>query len=152
MAREYSIAFNNIIYDGDFEKLPNHKGIYMFRVTEVKDDGLYYPKVVYIGVAEGEDGLSGRVNEAHERLDDARNLVEKEKKLGKNTILTIAYTDEASDCNDSWKRIEATLIFCKKPTLNTDGKESFNYYKTTVNVSGSRYRDLKKQYIAEKTE
>ena len=151
MKKHFSISFNNAIRDGAFDKLPNHKGIYMFRLTEITNNR-WRPEVVYIGVAENDGGLKGRVNEFHEHINDARKLVKKEKDKGRNVILTIAYTDENNQNDDSWKQIEAALIFCKKPVINTDGKESFNYCETTIDISGTYHNDLKEQYTAHKTQ
>ncbi len=151
MAREYNIAFNKMIKDGEFDQLPNYKGIYMFRVTEIVNNK-YYSKVVYIGVAKGEGGLADRINNNHEHINDARKIVNSEKAKGKHVILTISYTDENAEYNDSWERIEAALIFGRKPPINIDGKDSFRNFKTTINISGKRHSDLKTKYIIERKE
>ena len=148
MEKTFEIAFNNCIRDKQFDKLPEHKGIYLFRITVEKDDK-WDSTIVYIGKADGEKGLKGRVNENHEHLSDARKKVNNAKANGSNAFLTICYSDENETNEDYLERIEAALIFARKPSINDKGKDSFAYHKTTLNISGERKYDLKKQYIVE---
>ena len=150
MEKTFEIAFNNCIKDKQFDKLPEYKGIYLFRVTEEKDDE-WYSTIVYIGKADGDKGLKGRVNENHEHLTDARKKVNSAKANGKDAFLTICYSDEDEENENYLERIESALIFARKPSINDKGKDSFNYHKTILNISGKRKSDLKKQYIVETT-
>ena len=149
MAKTFDITFDNYIYDGEFDEIPSYKGVYLFRITERKNSKLY-PKVVYIGVAEGEDGLAGRVNSSHNKLDEARELVKKEQSKGKDCILTISYTNKKEEYDAYWNRIEAGLIYKRKPELNTEYMDSFDYPETTINVSGGHHQDLEQQYAIKK--
>ena len=148
MEKTFDIAFNNFIKDNEFSKLPKHKVIYLFRVT-IRKEKCWESKVVYIGKADGDDGLSGRVNKDHEHLPDARKEVEKEIAKGNDAFLTIAYSKENKE-NDSYlERIEAALIFKAQPIINDKCKDSFNYDKTIIKVSGNRRFNLSDAYIAE---
>lgn len=149
MEKTFNIAFNNYIRDNEFSKLPKYKGIYLFRVTFEKDKK-WYSRVVYIGKADGDDGLKERIDKGHEHLPDARKEVEKEIDKGSNAFLTIAYSDENKE-NDSYlERIEAALIYKAQPIINDKCKDSFNYDKTIIKVSGERRFNLSDVYIAEK--
>ena len=150
MAKTFEVAFNNFVKDGQFDKLPDYKGIYMFRVTENKGDK-WYSTIVYIGKADGDKGLKGRVNENHEHLEDARKKVDYKKSKGIDAFLTISYSDKNDNNVNYLERIEAALIFAKQPSINNQGKDSFNYQKTTLNISGKRKYDLDNQYIVEST-
>lgn len=148
MAKVFDVEFNHYIKDGEFEKVPQYKGIYLFRLTEKKNNKLF-PTVVYIGVADGDTGLNGRINDKHEHLQEARELVKKEKKKGKDVFLTISYSSKKIENDDYWRRIEAALIYSKKPVLNVSNTFSFNYPKTTIRVSGTRHLDLDSLYIVD---
>ncbi|MCR4661961.1 MAG: hypothetical protein K5765_08220 [Clostridia bacterium] len=146
--KTFDISFNNYINDNSFSLLPKYKGIYLFKIYE-KNESRVSPTIIYIGVASGENGLMGRVNNEHEHLEDARKLVQEMRDKNIDARLVICFSDEKEEYNDFWERIEAALIFGRKPILNTEYKKSFTFNKTIVNVSGSRYLDLKEKYIIE---
>ena len=151
MAKTFDVSFNNIIFDGDFKKLPHHKDIYLFRLSR-NNNGVVESEIIYVGVADGCDGLAGRINENHEHLNEARELLNKKNRQDQKFYLSIAYSDENLNNNAYLKRIEASLIFALQPLLNTDGKESFNYQTTTINLkgiklSGFNHKQIKKHYL-----
>ena len=150
MIKTFELSFNKYIKDLEFDKLPEYKGIYLFKVTTIKD-GINYSTIIYIGKADGENGLKGRVNENHEHITDARKRVEDAKKNDKTAFLTIAYSDENSENEAYLERIEAALIFSKKPPINTQSKESFSYADTILNISGNRMAGLEKHYSVKNT-
>ena len=150
MTKTFDIVFDNYICDSEFEKMPSYKGVYLFRLTERKDNKLY-PRVIYIGVAEGGDGLAGRVNNYHNKLNEARKLVKIEQSKGKDVFLTISYTNKNDEYNLYWNRIKAGLIFGRKPQLNDEYTKNFGYQKTTIIINGARHQDLKKKYTIEST-
>jgi hypothetical protein len=141
MEQTFNIVFDNFIRDNEFEKMPKYKGIYLFRLTIDKGDS-WDSKVIYIGRADGEDGFAGRVKSDHEHLPDARKIVDEAKKNGKNAFLTIAYSNEDEAVANNIERIESALIFAVQPTLNDKQTDSFNFDKTTLNISGKRYYNL----------
>lgn len=151
MAKTFDITFDKFIYDGEFDEMPSYKGVYLFRLTERKD-GKLYPTIVYIGVAEGEKGLAGRVNDSHNKLEETRKLVKKEQNNGKDVALTISYTNKKEEYDSYWNRIEAALIIGRQPELNDEYTKNFSFPKTTVNISGTRCCDLKEQYVIETKE
>lgn len=144
--KSFSIQFNNYIKDGEFDQLPDRKGIYAMRITTGDGTGWHIKDVIYIGKAE--IGLKNRLNETHEHLKEARELA---KKVG--GFLTFAFTDENDDLEDDKKlaRIEEALIFDNKPKLNTSSTKSFNHDKTTVYVSGTRRTGINKISVVERT-
>ena len=154
--KEYKIKFDNHIENGKYDVLPEHKGIYLFRVSVPTSDNHIDSFIVYIGKADGEKGLKGRINDGHEHIADAKKLIaDINSKLltsDKKCRLTISYSEKADYSNDDIERIEAALIFYKKPILNDKCKFSFTYEKTIVNVSGEHKADLDEKCVAEKTE
>ncbi|MCF7930618.1 MAG: GIY-YIG nuclease family protein [Acholeplasmataceae bacterium] len=90
------------------------------------------PTLVYIGKAEN---LNDRLNSSeHEGIEATK------KDCNKNgTFITIAFS--VLDKNDL-ERIEACLIYVNKPKHNIQGKDSFNFDKTIVKVSGKRMSGL----------
>jgi len=148
MKQTFNLVFDHCIEDKEFDNLPSYPGIYIFRVTTRNLDKSYNPKIVYIGKADQENGLKGRVNDQHEHLDDARKLVKKAQEAGEKAFLTIAYTDENPDLekNDWIARVEAALIYAKQPEINTAGRDSFNYDETELNVSGKYHGGLNSFY------
>ena len=150
MGKTFEITFNNYIRDNQFDRLPNHKGIYLFRVS-IRKNNYLESTIVYIGKANGDEGIKGRVNENHEHLVDARNIVTSEKEKGNNAFLTICYSDSNKKNEDYLERIEAALIFSRKPLINDKGKDSFNYDETILNISGSHMYDLEDHYIVPTT-
>ena len=151
MAKIFDITFDKYIYDGEFDEIPSYKGIYLFRLSERKNNNLD-STIIYIGVAEGDKGLAGRVNESHNKLEEARKLVKEQQSKGKNVVLTISYTNKKEEYDSFWNRIEAGLIFGRKPRLNDEYKKNFGYLKTTIKVGGTHYQDLMKQYVIDKEE
>lgn len=149
MSDTFDISFNKYIKDLEFDKLPEYKGIYLFKVTTIKDNN-YHSRIVYIGKADGEKGLKGRVGENHEHIADARKKVEEAKKNDETAFLTIVYSDENSNNEPHLERIEAALIYAKQPSINTQGKDSFNYPETVINISGSWKADFEKTYTVKK--
>lgn len=149
MEKEFEIKFDNYIKDNEFDKLPEYKGIYLFRVTVQTKSG-WNCKVIYIGRADGEKGLKGRVNETHEHLEDARKLVKESRQQGNDAFLTISYSDKDTDITNNIERIESALIYGKKPQLNTQQVKSFSYDKTIIKISGKRHFDLDSKYEIER--
>lgn len=151
MAKTFDVTFDNFIYDGEFDEMPSYKGVYLFRLSERKDKYLN-SSIIYIGVAEGDRGLAGRVNESHNKLDEARKLVKEQRNKGKDVVLTISFSNKKEEYDSFWNRIEAGLIFGRKPQLNDEYTKNFGYLKTTINIKGTHYQDLKKQYVIDKEE
>ena len=149
MEQTFNIVFDKCIMDNEFEKMPKYKGIYLFRLTIEKENS-WDSKVIYIGRADGNDGLSGRVKGDHEHLPGARKLVDEAKKSGKNAFLTIAYSNEDETIANNIERIESALIFAVKPTLNDKQTESFNFDKTILNISGKKHYNLNSQITVSK--
>jgi hypothetical protein len=130
--------------DGEFDKLPTYHGIYMFRSCHRKN-GDVYPEVIYIGKADQDNGLAGRVNERHEHLADARKYV---KDKGEGYYLSISYTDKNDDIDQyDWiARIEAALIYARQPAINIMSTVNFTYDETELHISGIRHLDLQGYY------
>lgn len=134
MEKEYKVSFD------DAKKLnlnsetifPDESGIYLIRETSMNENGYWSPTLVYIGKAEN---LNDRLNSSeHEGIEATK------KDCNKNgTFITIAFS--VLDKNDL-ERIEACLIYVNKPKHNIQGKDSFNFDKTIVKVSGKRMSGL----------
>lgn len=149
MNKTFNIEFEKYIKDNEFEKLPEYKGIYLFRVT-IEEKNTWTSKIVYIGRADGEKGFKQRICDSHSHIDDARKEVQNEISKGNNAFLTIVYSENSKEVTDNIERIESALIFGRLPKFNTEQTKSFNYDDTTINVSGGRKFDLKDKYIIKK--
>ena len=151
--KQYSLKFENHVLDNGFDQLPAHKGIYLFRVSIPTSKDCIESFIIYIGKADGENGLKGRINDSHEHIDDARKLVNDiNSRLltgDKKCYLTISYSSKTEYTNDDIERIESALIFIKKPILNDKSKYSFNYQKTVIEITGNHKADLDEEYIVE---
>lgn len=155
MEKTFDISFNNLIFDNQFDDLPDYDGVYLFRMSKKAGDGLT-SQVLYVGKANGENGLKGRVNKNHEHLPDARQIIYKANKSIANDnekyFLTICYSDKTSYSKTDIERIEDALIFGFEPKINDKCTKSFNHDKTTINVGGNKKQDLKSKYVITRTE
>lgn len=151
MEKIFDIEFKKFIRDKEFEKLPEYKGIYLFRVT-VEEKDLWRSRIVYIGRADGEKGFKQRINESHLHINDARNEVQKEIEKGNKAFLTIVYSEQSQEITDYIERVESALIIGRSPKFNIEQTKSFNFDRTIINISGDRKFDLQNQYDIKRKE
>jgi hypothetical protein len=81
-------------------------------------------KLLYIGEAEN---VATRPSKTHENYEDWKNQLQKDE------ILYFSFTKVGSNVRE---RVEAALIYVKKPVCNKQGKKSFDHKKTTIKTSG----------------
>jgi hypothetical protein len=111
--------------------------VYAARMTVENRYELY--KLLYIGESEN---VATRPGKNHENYEDWKD------QLKKSDILYFSFAKVSSKLRE---RAEAALIYVKKPVCNEQGKESFNFEKTTVITSG-RNAFLKEDIIAKPTD
>ena len=81
-------------------------------------------QLIYIGESEA---VRDRIDKEHERRECW------ERKLKTSEVLCFSFAPASKADRE---RAEAALVYKKKPICNVQGKDSFNYDKTTIKSSG----------------
>jgi len=121
-------------FDGYYEEedLPpeNHDCAGIYVVYRGDDECL--TELLYIGRSGDVDDRPGST---HHRYKDWK------QSLQKNEVLYFTFAD-----TDEEKRAEGALIFKIQPRLNIKGKESFNFIKTSIKITG-KTDYLEKEFV-----
>jgi len=143
MEKEIELKFSGYYRDVNRKSVPNTSGVYLvYRCVynkEVKPKPTVTLKqLIYIGESEA---VRDRIGEEHE----GRECWEGKLETGEVLCFSFAPASEADR-----ERAEAALVYKKKPICNDQGKDSFNYDKTTIKSTGTCW-NIPEEFTVEKS-
>lgn len=127
MAKTYNLEFKG--YYQDKSGLPSDPGVYVVSKGTLNQNGFVsISEIVYVGEAED---INSRHNDSqHEHYNDFVKV------CGGADHVWYSYTKVLGGETER-KRVENALIYELQPKINSKGKQSFDYKKTTINSSGA---------------
>ena len=144
MDKTIELKFDGYWRDEKRSGVPNKSGVYLVYRCVYNKDAKPKPTVtlkqlIYIGESKA---VRDRIGEEHE----GRECWEGKLKTGE--VLCFSFTP-ASEADR--ERAEAALVYKKKPICNDQGKDSFNYDKTTIKSTGE-CSNIPEEFTVEKSE
>ncbi len=120
--------------------VPEESGVYcVYECTyNASEKTVSIYELIYIGES---DNVRNRI-ETHEKKDDWKQHVRNGNEL------CFSFARFPSTDRD---RVEAALIFCHKPPVNDEYKDSFPFDRTTISISGKTAK-LNIYFTVERTE
>lgn len=127
MKQTFDLNFSGYFGKERLSELPEESGIYaVFRGVQDRRTFKWLSfTLLYIGQA----------SDLRERLTGHEGWSAWERRAGLGSSTVVSYAPLPKTNLD---RVEAALIFCNQPMLNSTLKDNFNYHETTVRTSGNR--------------
>ena len=122
--KEYKLLFEGYWRDINKSGLPTYSGIYLVYkcVYNARNDTVSLIDIIYIGQAEN----------IHDRHIKHEKYAEFLSQLVEGQELCYSCAPVESDIN----LLENALIFAQRPVLNVEGRNSYNYTKAHIILSG----------------